>query len=173
MALSRVYHVRQLNQSPVPEFVGVIARLGSVLRASRNENASIVGLDGAKPDRNVEVDVEYLPLLALVIHVVEGHNLLIELEEVDLVRAYLLHLVLVLLCLRPIEHPDASLSKVVRHCKLRVPVEANVVLVLADLLVIDAVDVALRSAIVALRPSSSIALAVGVGGVGRHSSAIV
>ena len=94
------------------------------------------------------------------VHVVEGHNLLIELEEVDLVCANLLHLVLVLLRLRSIHHSDASLGEVVGHCKLRVPVEADVVLVLASLLVIAAVDVVLGCSVVALGSACSIALSM-------------
>ena len=80
--------------------------------------------------------------------------------KVNFVCAHFLHLILILLCLRSIQHSYSSLGEIVGHCKLRIPVEANVVLVLADLLVVDAIDVVLGSSIVALSSSSSIAFSM-------------
>jgi len=57
MALSGVDHVRQLDQRTIPEFVRVVARLRSVLGASSDENASIIGLNGAESNWNIEVYV--------------------------------------------------------------------------------------------------------------------
>lgn len=160
MALSRVDHVRQLNQRSVPELVGVVAGLRGVLCASCDEDSAIVRLDRAKPDRNVEVDVQHFSLLALVVHIVESHYFLIELEEVNFVCADFFHLVLVLLGLRSIQHSYASLREIVGHCELRVSVEADVLHVLADLLVVDAIDVVLGSTVVALGSSGSVAVSM-------------
>ena len=86
MPLSGVDHVWQLDEGPIPELIGVVARLGSVLGTARDEYPPVVSLDRAEPDGNIEVNVEDLPLLSLVVDVVEGHNLLVKLEEVNLVR---------------------------------------------------------------------------------------
>lgn len=70
------------------------------------------------------------------VHVVEGYYLLIEFEEMDFVRADGILMLKVLLILGPIQHPDTGLLKVVCHRKLGVTVEANVLLVLARLLIL-------------------------------------
>ena len=85
--LSGVDHVRQLDEGPIPELVSVVARLGSVLGTTCDEYPAVVSLDRAESDRNIEVDVEDFSLLSFVVDVVEGHNLLVELEEVNLVRS--------------------------------------------------------------------------------------
>lgn len=61
------------------------------------------------------------------VNVVEGDNLLIELEEMDLVRHHCLYLLLVL----PINHTDTCLREVVGHSQLRIPVETNILLVVS------------------------------------------
>ena len=45
VALSRVDHVWQLDQSSISEFIGVITGLRSVLGSTCNEDTSIVGLN--------------------------------------------------------------------------------------------------------------------------------
>jgi hypothetical protein len=133
-------------------------------------------LDRAKSYRYIEVDVENFPLLALMIHVIEGYNFLIELEEVNFIRTNLFHLILILLSLRSIQHSYTCLSKVVRHGKLRVPIKAYILLVLTLYwwLVVDAIDVVLGSTIITLCPSlSTFSVSMGVRGVGCYSSAIV
>jgi hypothetical protein len=82
----------------------------------------------AKPYRDVEVDVEHLPLFPFVVDVVESYDLLVEFKEVDLVGHYCFYFLLVL----PVYHADASLGEVVGHCELRIPVEADVLLVVGN-----------------------------------------
>ena len=107
------------------------------------------------------------------VHVIECNYLLIELEEMNLVGPHLLHLILVLVSLRPIQHSNASLGEVVGHRELRVPIEADVILVLANLLIVHSIYVALCPAVVALRPSASVPISVRIGGVCSTSSAVV
>ena len=107
------------------------------------------------------------------VHIIECNYLLIKLEEMNLVGPYLLHLILVLVSLRPIQHSNASLGKVVGHRELRVPIEADVILVLANLLVVHSIYVTLCPTVVALSPSASIPISVRIGGVRSSSSAVV
>lgn len=107
------------------------------------------------------------------VHVIERNYLLIELEEMNLVGPHLLHLILVLMSLRPIQHSDASLGEVVRHRELRVPIEADVILVLANLLIVHSIYVTLCPTVVALRPSASVPISVRIGRVCSTSSAVV
>jgi len=87
-------------------------------------------------------------LLSLVIDVVKGHNLLVELEEVDLVCSCRFKLLLVCLILGSIDHSDACLCKVVCHRKLRVPIEADVLLMLASVVALIAPTIGLVEAAV-------------------------
>ena len=108
----------------------MIARLRGILGAARDENPTVVCLDRAKSDRNVKIDVEHLLLLPFVVHVVEGHDLLVELKEVNFVcPGSLKHLLLGIGL--PLDHSNSSLREIVGHCQLRIPVEADVLLVLA------------------------------------------
>ena len=116
----------------------MIAWLGSILCTTSNEYASIICLDWAESNGNVEVDVEHLPLLSLVIDVIKGHNLLVKFEEVDLVGSCRFKLLLVRLILWSIDHSDACLCKIVGHCKLRVPIEADILLMLASVVALIA-----------------------------------
>lgn len=61
----------------------MIARLRGVLGATGNENPSIVGLDRAEPNWDVEVDVQELARFLVLIDVVESHHPLIKFEKVD------------------------------------------------------------------------------------------
>ena len=106
----------------------MVARLGSILSSSSDKYPAIICLYRAEPNRNIEIDVEHLPLLPLVIDVVESHNLLVKLEEMDLVGHYCFYFLLVL----PINHTDAGLGEVVGHGELRIPVVADVLLVVCN-----------------------------------------
>ena len=114
MAFSGVDHVRELDQSSVSELVGMVARLRGILSTTSDVYSSVVCLDRAEPDGDVEVNVQDFLLLPLVVNVVECDYLLVELEEVDLVGLGSLHHLL-LLVLLPLDHPDPSLFEVVRH----------------------------------------------------------
>jgi hypothetical protein len=107
------------------------------------------------------------------VHVIERNYLLIELEEMNLVGPHLLHLILVLVSLRSIQHSNAGLGEVVRHRELRVPIETDVILVLANLLIVHSIYVALCPAVVALRPSTSVPISVRIGRVRSTSTAVV
>ena len=96
------------------------------------------------------------------VHVVERHDFLIEFEEMDFVGAYLVDCDVLLLGLRSVQHSDSSLREVVGHGELRVSVEADVVLVLAHLLVVYSIHIALAAAVVALRPATSAPIPVRV-----------
>ena len=102
MPLSRVYHVRQLNQGTISEFIRMIAGLRCVLRTSSDEDSSIIGLNRAETNWNIEVNIQNFSLLSLMINIVECHNLLIKFEEVDFVCSDFFNLVLILLCCRSI-----------------------------------------------------------------------
>lgn len=136
MAFPWVDHVRKLDQCAIPELVSMIAGLRGVLGSSSYEDSAVIGLDGTESYWNVEVNVQNLSLLAFMVHVVERHDFLIEFEEMDFVGAYLVDCDVFLLGLRSVQHSDSSLREVVGHGELRVAVEANVVLVLSDLLVL-------------------------------------
>lgn len=108
----------------------MVAGLGSVFGASRDEDAAVVGLDRTKPNWDRKVDVQHLSLLSFLVDVVECHDFLVELEEMDFVCHYLLYSLLVVLC-RLSDQPDAGLFEIVGHRKLRVSVKANVLALLA------------------------------------------
>lgn len=57
MALTRVDHIRKLNQCAIPELVGVVAGLRGVLRSACDEDAAVVCLNRTESDRNHEVNV--------------------------------------------------------------------------------------------------------------------
>jgi len=63
----------------------MVAGLRGVLGSTRDEDSAVVGLDGAEPDWYHKVNVQHLSLLALVVHVVECHDFLVELEKVNFV----------------------------------------------------------------------------------------
>lgn len=132
MPLSGVNHVGQLYKCAIPKLKSMVARLRGVLGSSRNEYPAIIRLYRTEPDRNIEVDVENLPLLPLVINVVESHNLLVKFEEVDFVGHYCFYFLLVL----PVYHADTRLREVVRHSQLGIAVEANVLLIVAGFCVL-------------------------------------
>ena len=105
----------------------MIARLRCVLRSTSNKDPAVIRLYGAESNRDIEVYVQHLSLFSLVIDVVECDYLLIKLEEMDFVRHHCLDFLLVL----SVDHTDTCLRKVVGHCKLRVTVEADVLLVVS------------------------------------------
>ena len=98
--------------------------MGRVLGTTGNEDSTIVCLDRTEANRDVEVDGQNFPLFALIIDVVEGDDLLVELEEVDLIRLRNLELLLLLL----VHHFDAGDREVVSHGQLRVAIETYVLL---------------------------------------------
>jgi hypothetical protein len=61
------------------------------------------------------------------VDIVERNYLLIKLEEMDFVCHHCLDFLLVL----SVDHTDPRLRKVIGHCKLRVTVEADVLLVVS------------------------------------------
>ena len=136
VTLARIDHVWQLDERPISEFIRVVTRLRSVLSTTCNEDAPIIGLNGTESDGNVKVDVQNLTLFSLMVNVVESNYLLIEFEEVDFVCADGVLLLRMSFILRSVQHPDTGLLKVVCHRKLGVPVEANVLLVFASLLIL-------------------------------------
>ena len=79
-------HVGQLEQHVVFELKSVVAALVLTLGASSDEDLAVVGLYGSKPDGDVEVDVQDLPLLLEHISVVVVYGALIKLEEMDAVH---------------------------------------------------------------------------------------
>jgi hypothetical protein len=106
----------------------MVARLRSILSSSSNKYSAIIGLYRAEPNRNVKVNIEHLPLLSLMVDIVESHDLLVEFEEVDLVSHYCFDFLLIL----SIDHADTSLREVIGHGELRIPVEADVLLVVGN-----------------------------------------
>ena len=63
----------------------MIRRLRRVFRSASDKNPTVICLNRAESDRDHEVNIENFSLLPLMVHIVEGHDFLIELEEVDLV----------------------------------------------------------------------------------------
>jgi hypothetical protein len=102
--------------------------LGRVFGSSGDEDSAVVGLDRTESYGDVEVDVQHLPLLSFVVDVVKSHNLLIELEEVNLVGHNCFYFLLIL----PINHANPCLGKVIGHGELRIPVKADVLLVVGN-----------------------------------------
>lgn len=109
----------------------MVARLGSVLGAASDEDAAIVCLNRAKSDGNHKVYVQHLSLFPLVIYVVECYNFLIKLEEMDFVCLHLFFNNALALLGRLASHSYTSQVEVVCHRQLRVPVEADVLTLLA------------------------------------------
>ena len=64
----------------------MVGALRGVFGAASDEDASIVGLNAAEADGDVEVDREQLTGLLVLIHVVERNHSLVKLEEVNAVR---------------------------------------------------------------------------------------
>lgn len=104
----------------------MITGLRSILGSTSDENSSIVGLNRAKSDRNIEVNVQYLPLFPLVIDVIKCHDLLVKFEKMNFVCSNNFQLLLILVVLRAVYHSDASLGKIVSHSELRISIERNI-----------------------------------------------
>ena len=83
MSLSRIEHVRQLDKDAIPQLISVITTLGRVLGPSGDEDFAIIGLNRAKSDRYIEIDVEQLARLLILVYVVVVDCPLVELEVVD------------------------------------------------------------------------------------------
>lgn len=126
MTLSWVYHIWQLNECSISKLIRVVWWLRSVFSSSSNENSPIICLDRTESNWDVEVYVQNFSLLSFVINIVECHNFLIKLEEMDFVGPYHLKFLLILIFLSSINHTDTGLLEIVRHGKLRVSVEWNV-----------------------------------------------
>ena len=107
------------------------------------------------------------------IYVVECCDLLVELEEVDFVCPHFFHLTLVLLSLRTVQHSNTCLREIVCHGKLGVAVEADVILVLTNLLVVDPINIALRSSVVTLCPTASIPLSMRICRVSSVTTSVI
>ena len=123
MAFTRVYHVGQLDQSTVSELIGVIRGLGSILGTSSDKNTTIISLDRAEPNGDIEVNIQYFSLLSFVIHIVKSDKLLIKLEEMDLISLCHIQFFFLIPFISPL---DASYSKIISHSELRVPVKTNI-----------------------------------------------
>ena len=139
MSFSRIDHVWKLDQCPVSKLVRMVGALRGILGSSSDEDSAIVCLDGAEPDWYHEVDIQHFSLLPLLVDIVERYDFLVEFEEVDLVGPHAFSNLRS--CLGSIYHSDAGLGKVVGHCQLGVPVEADVLTLAALVSPIDAAAV--------------------------------
>jgi hypothetical protein len=83
VAFTWIQHVWKLDKCAIPKLIRVVAALRRVLGSTSDEDATIVGLNRAESDRNVEVDAQQFARLFVLIHVVECYHALVELKEVD------------------------------------------------------------------------------------------
>ena len=85
MTFSWINHVWQLDERALSVLIGMIAWMRAIPGTSSYENSSIVGLNTAEPDGNVEIYVQEFPCFLISIYVVESENFLIKFEEVDFI----------------------------------------------------------------------------------------
>ena len=100
------------------------------------------------------------------IHVVEGYDLLVELEEVDFVGPDRFDLLLV--CgLGSVDKPDACLGEVVGHGELRISIEADVLVLLVVLSVHSTMLAQIPSVFTHTRSTSSPVVQTSISCVSR------
>jgi hypothetical protein len=83
-------HVRQLNESTVFIFIGMITGLRTIPRSTRYEDSPIFSLYRAESDRDVEVYVQEFPCFLVCLDIIKRQYPLIKLEEVySISRAFI------------------------------------------------------------------------------------
>lgn len=154
MSLSWIDHIRQLDKSTISELISVVATLRGVLGTTGDEDSSIIRLNWAKSDWNVEIDIENFSLFSLMVDVVKCYNFLVKFEKVDFVCSDDFNFLLILICLGAIYHSDPCLCKVICHCQLRISVERNVLSLSTRIYLVISI-LQLSSIVISLRINSS------------------
>ena len=93
----------------------MITTLGSVFSSTCDKYSSVICLNRAESDWDIKIDIQDFSLLSLVVHVVKCDDFLIKLEEMNFVCPNHFNFLLILICLRPINHSDTSLGKIIGH----------------------------------------------------------
>ena len=105
----------------------MIAWLRSIFRSPCNEYPTIICLNWTKSNRNIEIDIQNFSLLALMVYIIKGDNLLIKLEKMNFICSDFFHLLRITIILF-IDHTNSCLLIIISHSQLRIAIEAYVLL---------------------------------------------
>ena len=105
----------------------MIAWLRSILRSSCYKYTTIICLNWAKSNRNIEVNIQDFSLLALMVYIIKGDNLLIKLKKMNFICSNFFHLFRITIILF-IHHTNSCVLIVIGHRQLRIAIEAYVLL---------------------------------------------